>query len=211
MSISRQGKESSIVPGLFFTGLYSYLILVVCRRGRCEPEQWDLHEEPSGDRPQRHSRPEECLAWGQPSWQDWSPPLDPPLFPRCPRKRRQHLQRSALRVRRATDHPRGQCSSFRELGFDGFTKTLLFPARIKTGICEHYRPCQTWIPTAQRLGYTWLAGQILWRWKTRSPAGLGQGELWGIENCKATAKHSTVKEEGWGWKRGLTAIRQELT
>lgn len=211
MAISRQWKESSIVPGLFFTGLYSYLILVVCRRGRCEPEQWDLHKEPSGDRLQRHSGPEECLAPGPPSWHGRSPPLDPPLFPRCPRERRQHLQRSALRVRRATDHPRGQCSSFREFGFDGFTKTLLFPARIKNGIGKHYRPCSTWISKAQRLGSTWLSGQILWRWQTRSPAGLWQGELWGIENCTATEKKSTIKEEGWDWKEGVTALMQELT
>lgn len=47
-------------------GPHSHLT-VVCRRGRCGPEQWALLSGHSGDRLQAHSGPKECLAGRQPS------------------------------------------------------------------------------------------------------------------------------------------------
>lgn len=42
-------------------------LTVVCRRGRCGPEQWAPLSGHSGDRLQAHSGPKECLARCQPS------------------------------------------------------------------------------------------------------------------------------------------------
>lgn len=80
---------------------------------RCQPEQWLRLGEAGGD---WLRGPPPALDPRQHSW-PWcrhtTPPPGPPLLPRCPGPRRQHLQRATLRVRRAADHPGAQRSGFR--------------------------------------------------------------------------------------------------
>lgn len=93
-------------------------LLFLCRPGwgRRKPEQWQHIAEAGGDWLHGRWGPPPALEPGQHSW-PWrshaTPPPGPPLLPRCPGTRRQHLQRAALRIRRAADHPGAQRSGFR--------------------------------------------------------------------------------------------------
>lgn len=84
--------------------------------GRCEPEQWLRLGEAGGDWLHRRWGPPPTLGPCQHSW-PWrrhtTPPPGPPLLPRCPGPRGQHLQRATLWIGRVADHPRAQRSGFR--------------------------------------------------------------------------------------------------
>lgn len=79
-------------------------------RRRCQPEQWLRLGEAGGDwlrgAPPALDRRQHSWPWRRHA----TPPPGPPLLPRCPGPRGQHLQRATLGVGRAADHPGAQRS-----------------------------------------------------------------------------------------------------